>query len=206
MPEITPVVSSWRKRELDGIGQGHEVIHAQDMEAEAQGTEDGQRVPTGKLQGAVDAQEVEPHCGHYHAAPNFRWNTLMQKQAEHRHQDDVHGGDEPGLAHGSVSQPHLLEGGGEGHHDAAGQTALEQGLLFRLGHLAIGACLLLAAVRDQDDRHQGQRTQEVTAGLGSERRRGRRLIPSPRAPGPTNPRPPDDGGQQTGRRWRTVSS
>ena len=73
------------KRQLDGVGAGHEVIHAQDVEAEAEGTEDGQRVPTGQHQRAVDAQEVEPDRGHHHAAPNLRRHLLMEEQAEHGH-------------------------------------------------------------------------------------------------------------------------
>ena len=55
----------------------------------------------------------------------------------------------------------------------------------------IGARLLLAAVREEDKGHQGQRTQEVTAGLEG---KGANVI-HPHSLRHER-KPPDDGGQQ----------
>ena len=112
---------------------GGEAVNDQDMSGVEQGAEHDNQVPGGNGKRLRHAQEVQPRHRQRNA-PRQQQGGLAaeQQEAEQRYEDDVHGGNKPGLARRS---PHgdaqLLGKGRQRQHCAAGAAPQQQEFLSR---------------------------------------------------------------------------
>ena len=155
------------------------VVHRNDLEAEQHRT--AQQEPVAGLDAAkavFHAQQIQAQHGYHHAHPQLRTALPAQKQAEHRHQHHVHGGQEASLCRGRIDgNADLLCSGSSKQKGAAHKACRQQ--LFLLGSsfgLCIGAAFAADGIKHhhRGDQHQysqpaapGQKAVGSHAGTGA---------------------------------------
>ena len=150
------------------VHQRRKMIHRHDLETEQHGA--AQQDPVAGLDAAetvLHAQQPEPAHGDDHAQPEPGIAPPPQKQAEHRHQHHIHGGEETGLCRGGVQgDADLLGGGGRKQQGAAAETGGQQVLAVGGGFgPAIGSALPAAeCVKGINGGHQHQNGQPAASG------------------------------------------
>lgn len=99
--------------ELQRIHMGSEAVDEEDLGRPAQGAESHQHVPEVQDQAVLDGQEVQAADGQQGPQPVHGVDFAQPEEgSSQRHQHDVEGGDEGGLAHAGELQGYLLEGAG----------------------------------------------------------------------------------------------
>ena len=129
------------------VHQRRKVVDGHDLEAEQHRA--GEQDPVAGLDAAeavLHAEQVKAHHGDDHAGPELGAALPAQKQAEHRHQHDVHGRQEARLGRGGVDgDADLLGRRGCEQKGAADEARRQQSHPLRLFlGPAVGRALLFA--------------------------------------------------------------
>ena len=161
------------------------MIHRHDLEAEQHRAQKQQPVAALDAAKAVlHAQQVQPHHGNGHAHPQLCAALTAQKQAEHRHQHHIHGGQKARLCGGGVQRDaQLLRRAGQKQQRAAHKPGFQQQLALgrRFGLAVRFALPVVQGVKrlDRGQQHQHrhpaaprQKGERAHAGTGALRHKG----------------------------------